>query len=52
MGTPKLQLLTKQLFMRKTGIYWKRSSTTRDIEKKLDGLLHYSKDPYTWMGDP
>ena len=34
MSTPKSQLSEEQLLMKKTGIYQKRSSTTRDIKKE------------------
>ena len=34
MGTPKLQLFTEQLLMKKMGNYQKTSSTTKDIKKE------------------
>ena len=34
MGTPKLQLFTKQLLMKKIKTYQKISSTTKDIKKE------------------
>ena len=33
-GTPKLQLFTEQLLLRKTRRVQKRSSTTKDIKKE------------------
>lgn len=34
-GTPKVQLFTEQLLMRKTRTYQKRFSTNKDIKKEL-----------------